>query len=171
MKIQVPVVAQIVAFAVTTQLIVCSAMAESKTIRLHAQRPAGYMSSNVSVLGDIPGHELAHRVFSLTITSDDPDFNGFQTINYVQADDVTGTGTYRGYATWPLTNGDTVYIKFDGVSRKIPTDGGAWETPYEGRFEFVRGTGKYARIKGDCHYGGVSTAEGSFWDAVVEIHY
>lgn len=92
-------------------------MAESKTIRLHAQRPAGYMSSTVSVIGDIPGHELAHRVFSLTITSDHPDFN-FRTIHYVHADDINGTGTYRGYATWPLTNGDTLYIKFDRVSRK-----------------------------------------------------
>ena len=48
-----------------------------KSIKLHAQRIPGYLSNTVSTLGDTPGHELAHRVFSLHITSDDSDFDGF----------------------------------------------------------------------------------------------
>lgn len=138
-------------------------MGKTKTSKLYAQRLAGHMSNTVSAVGDVPGHEFAHRVFSLFVTSDDSDFNGFNTINYFQTDEINGTGTFHGYAAWPLNNGDTVYIKFDSVTRRVNKDDGSWEAPYEGRLEFVAGTGKYKNIKGVCHYEGVSTATGSFW--------
>jgi hypothetical protein len=145
-------------------------MAESKVLRLHA-RPVGYISGVVSALESIAGHAPAVQVFKLAVSSDDPDFNGLHAINYVQADEVRETGSYCGYATWPLPNGDSVYVQFDGVSRRRTTDGEGWEAPYDGRFEFVRGTGKYANIHGNGIYAGGSTEDGPFWVAVVEIQY
>ena len=71
----------------------------------------------------------------------------------------------------PLPIGDTVHIRFDGTHSTITKDGGDWESPFDGRFEFVGGTGKYENIKGRCHYVGKATAEGSMWDAVVDVQY
>jgi hypothetical protein len=48
---------------------------------------------------------------------------------------------------------------------------GKSETAFEGWFEFVGGTGKYKNITGRCPYGGVSNAEGTMWDAMVDIEY
>jgi len=110
-------------------------------------------------------------VFSLFITSDHPDFNGFYTTNYVQADEVNGTGSFWGYAARPLKCGDTVFIKFRSHIRRDTKADGTWEAPFEGTFEFVSGTGKYAKISGKCPYQGVATTTGSSWSAIATITY
>jgi len=140
-----------------------------KSIKLHAQRIPGYLSNTVSTLGDTPGHELAHRVFSLHITSDDSDFDGFNTVNYVQADEVDGTGSFWGYALWPLVNGDSVYIKFKSCTQKSANDDGAWKIEFQGELTFIKGSGKYQNISGTFPYSGITNIDGSFWDAVIEI--
>jgi hypothetical protein len=159
-------------------LVVCTvcavslrAAAESKQITLAAKRPPGYISRTVVTPGDISKHEVAQEVVSYEITSPEADFNGFKTVNYGQSDSVAGTGTHRGYATWPLKNGDTVYIKFEGSHKTVTKDGGAWESSFEGKFEFVSGTGKYKNIKGTGTYKGKGSPEGSMWDAVADMQY
>jgi hypothetical protein len=147
------------------------AEAENKKVTLSAKRPLGWISNTVFTPGDVPNHEIAQRVYSYEISSPDADFNGFKSTNYGQSDDVAGTGTHRGYSVWPLKNGDTVYIKYEGNHKTIVKDGGAWETPFEGRFEFVGGTGKYKGIKGASTYKGKVTPEGSAWQAVVDMQY
>ena len=147
------------------------AEAENKKVTLSAKRPLGWISNTVFTPGDVPNHEVAQRVYSYEISSPDADFNGFKTTNYGQSDDVAGTGTHRGYSAWPLKNGDTVYVKYEGTHRTIMKDGGAWETPFEGKFEFVGGTGKYKAIKGASTYKGKVTPEGSAWQAEVDVQY
>src|SRR5262249_24158280 len=141
------------------------AAAENKQITLHAQHPPDPYSKSVMTPGDVSNHEVVQQVHYVEITSPEPDFNGFKAINYDQLDSVAGTRMHRGYAMWPLKNGDTVYIKYEGTHKTVTKDGGAWESSFEGKFEFVRGTGKYKNIKGAGTYKGKSSPEGSMWDA------
>jgi len=157
--------------ALTALALALPAYAESKKVTLSAKRPLAWTTSTVVAIGDQPNHEIAQRVYSYEITSPDPDFNGFKTTNHVQADEVAGTGSHRGYAVWPLKNGDTVYVKFEGTHKTMVKDGGAWETPFEGKFEFVGGTGKYKNIKGSSTYKGKATPDGAGWEAVVDVQY
>ena len=46
------------------QVIAMPALAESKTLKLHAQKPQGLMSNTVSAVGGIPRHERSYRVAS-----------------------------------------------------------------------------------------------------------
>src|SRR5262245_57481407 len=124
------------------------AAAENKQITLHAKHPPDPYSKSVMTPGDVPNHEVVQQVLYNEITSPEPDFNGFKAINYEQLDSVAGTGTHRGYTMWPLNNGDTVYSKFEGSHKTVTKDGGAWESSFEGKTEFVSGTGKYKNIKG-----------------------
>ncbi len=140
-----------------------------KTIKLHAERLPGYLSNTMSYPEDVPGHVLAQRVFLLHVTSNEPDFNGFNTMNYVQADEIDGTGSFRGYATWPLTNGDFVYIKFQSNTQKTITDNGDWKIDFNGELTFLTGTGKYKDITGSFSYQGVTTENNSCWDAEIKI--
>ena len=147
------------------------AQAENKKLTVTAKRPLGEISKMVFTPGDVPNHEIAQNMYSYEITSPDPDFNGFKTTNFTQSDSIAGTGTHRGYALWPLKNGDSVYVKFEGTHKTISKDGGAWETPFEGRFEFVSGTGKYKNIKGGSTYKGKTTPDGAAWEAAVDVQY
>ncbi len=141
-------------------------------MRLHAEKSAvGFTASTSSTIGDLPGHEVTQRVFSLYVTSDHPDFNGFYTTNFVQADQVNGVGSFWGYALWPLTSGESVYIKFRSNTRREAMPDGTWTYPFEGTLEFTSGTGKYEHIAGSAKYIGAATANGSYWDADVEFVY
>lgn len=147
------------------------AQAENKKLTVTAKRPLGEISKTVFTPGDVPNHEIAQNMYSYEITSPDPDFNGFKTTNFTQFDSIAGTGTHRGYSLWPLKNGDSVYVRFEGTHKTIVKDGGAWETPFEGRFEFVSGTGKYKNIKGSSTYKGKTTPDGAAWEAAVDVQY
>ena len=166
-------IALVVGLIVVGTVCACSvpAAAENKKITIAAKKRPGDIARTVVTPGDVPNHEVAQYVASYEITSPEPDFNGFKTLNYSQSDSVAGTGTHRGYAMWPLKNGDTVYIKYEGTHKTITKDGGAWESSFEGKFEFVRGTGKYENIKGASTYKGGGSPEGSMWDAVMDVQY
>ncbi len=147
-------------------------MRTSAKIRLHAERSGGgFTASASSTIADVPGHEITQRVFSLYVTSDHPDFNGFYTTNFVQADQVNGVGSFWGYALWPLTSGETLYIKFRSDTRRELASDGTWTYPFEGTLEFISGTGKYERIAGTVKYIGAAAAAGSYWDADADISY
>ena len=147
-------------------------MSTTAKIRLHAEKSGGgFTSSASSTIPDVPGHEITQREFSLYVTSDHQDFNGFFTTNFVQADQVNGVGTFWGYALWPLTSGESVYIKFRSDTRRELASDDNWIYPFEGTLEFISGTGKYARISGSVKYIGATTAVGSYWDADAEFTY
>ena len=166
-------IALVVGLIVVGTVCACSvpAAAENKKITIAAKKPPGDIARTVMTPGDDPKHEIVQEVHYNEITSPEPDFNGFKTMNYDQLDSVAGTGTHRGYAMWPLKNGDTVYIKFEGSHKTVTKDGGAWESSFEGKFEFVRGTGKYKNIKGAGTYKGKATPEGTMWDGVIDMQY
>jgi len=72
-------------------------MPTTAKIRLHAEKSGGGFTSNTtSTVPAVPGHEIAQRVFSLYVTSNHRDFNGFFTTNFVQADQVNGVGPSGG---------------------------------------------------------------------------
>src|SRR5215471_5634720 len=125
-------IALVVGLIVVGTVCACSvpAAAENKKITIAAKKPPGDIARTVVTPGDVPNHEVAQYVASYEITSPEPDFNGFKTLNYSQSDSVAGTGTHRGYAMWPLKNGDTVYIKYEGTHKTITKDGGAWESSF-----------------------------------------
>jgi hypothetical protein len=49
---------------------------------------------------------------------------------------------------------------FEGTHKVITKEGGAWELNYEGKFEFVGGTGRFKNIKGHGTYRDHITPEG-----------
>ncbi|MCG3202198.1 MAG: hypothetical protein NFCOHLIN_02077 [Gammaproteobacteria bacterium] len=146
-------------------------MPATARFRLHAEKSGGFTSSTTCTVGDVPGHEIAQRVSSLHVTSDHPDFDGFFTTNFVQADEVDGVGAFWGYALWPLPAGESLYIRFRSNTRREVEPDGSWRSAFEGTLEFLSGTGKYERIAGSAHYIGAATAAGSYWDANVDITY
>jgi hypothetical protein len=152
-------------------LISSVALAEDKKVSLSGKRPLGDISKTVFTPGDVPNHEMSQSMYPYEIASPDPDFNGVKTTNFTQSDSIAGTGTHRGYMLLPLKNGDSVYIRYEGSHKTIAKDGGAWETPFEGKLEFVSGTGKYKNIKGGTTYKGKTTPDGVAWDAVVDVQY
>ena len=58
------------------------AAAENKTITIAAKRPPGDIARTVMTPGDDPKHEIVQEVHYNEITSPEPDFNGFKTMNY-----------------------------------------------------------------------------------------
>ena len=110
--------------------------------------------------GDPQNREIVQSVRLDGLTSTDPNFDGIDVHIYEQDDQIAGTGTHRGYTVYLHKNGDKSFDKFEGTHRTITKDGGAWETPFEGRGQFIGGTGKFKDIQGIYTYTGKITPEG-----------
>jgi hypothetical protein len=140
------------------------------TITVTGERSGPDTDISVASVGDIPGHEIAQRIYSYALSSTDAkDFNGGTATNFAQTDTTGASGSHSGYAVWKLRNGDNVTIRFKGT-HAVPSAAVA-QAPYEGDFEFTGGTGKYRAIKGGARYEGVTTASGSHWKTTVKIEY
>jgi hypothetical protein len=128
-----------------------------------------HVSQSISSPGDVPNHEIVQSIRLDTVTSSDPDFNGSRYINYEQVDQVAGTGSHRGYGKQITKNGDEIYWKWEGSHQTVAKDG-AWESTFQGTFQYVGGTGKFRNIKGSGTYKGTVSPKGGAgnWEAEVE---
>jgi hypothetical protein len=166
---KIGVVSLMVVFAIISLSFLTQA--EKKKITISGKRPLGYISETNTYPGDVSGHQLSQTVYSYDITSSDPDFNGIKTRNQSQVDSIAGKGTFKEYLVYFHKSGDESYVKYEGTFTTNAKEGGAWETPYEGKSEFTGGTGKFKNIKGSGTFKGKVTPEGSAWDWEGEVEY
>ena len=122
--------------------------------------------------GDDPKHELVVlEIRRDTTTSPDPDWNDTEQVVYLQADEVAGTGTHRGYYRRLHKNGDIDYGPFEGTHKTTVKEDGSWEATWEGTWKANGGTGKFKNCKGGGTYRGKATAEGASEDWEGEMEY
>jgi hypothetical protein len=139
----------------------------SRHVVAHTALSGKDISRSVAAIGDQADHELAQRVYSYAISSDDKDFDGLRSENFAQTDTVAGKGTHRGYAIWRNKQDDTIYIRFNGEHH--PGAGGNAE--YSGDAEISGGTGKFAHISGTAKYHGAITPSQQTSDVELDVTY
>lgn len=119
------------------------------------------VSSETIRPGDRPDHTLKLVVRTHAIASQDADFDGSEQTAYGLEDSIARGGITVGYFLYTLKSGDKVWARFDSVFDVTPKPGNSWEATYQGVFTFIRGTGKFANIRGSGQYRGtVTPAEG-----------
>ncbi|HQT98360.1 MAG TPA: hypothetical protein PK416_10880 [Thermodesulfobacteriota bacterium] len=104
-------------------------------------------------VGDVPGHFMGVSQFHvLAFYTKGPDKGEIITrMGTSTFDVVKGKGTATGYEVKPFRDGSMVVLKNSGTS--TPIDGGK-KTAFEGTWEVVGGTGRYAGAKGTGTYKG-----------------
>jgi hypothetical protein len=107
-----------------------------------------------------PNRELLQIARVWRVGSKHPEFDGTDKTAYMQIDQWNGTGTHSGYWVMMLNSGETLRAKFEG-SHYTVTEGGRWETVFQGVFHFISGTGPYEAIRGGGYYRGVEKREGN----------
>jgi hypothetical protein len=114
-----------------------SVQAEKKKIT-YSKKSKQFVSQTTVYPGDVPNHELVQFVRVDTVTTiSDPDFEMVEQLAYGQLDQVAGTGSHRGYTTFIHKSGEKSYVSWEGTHKTAVKEGGAWETPYEGKFQFT----------------------------------
>ena len=123
--------------------------------------------------GDDPKHDLVVlEIRRDTTTSPDPDWNDTEQIVYIQADEVAGTGTHKGYYRRLHKNGDIDYGPFEGTHKTtVKEDGSFLEATWEGTWKFNGGTGRFKNVKGGGTYRGKATPEGASSEFEGEAEY
>lgn len=116
--------------------------------------------------GDRPDHEMILAIRTHLISSKDPDFDGSEQTVYALQDEYAYVGTQTGYFLYTLKSGEKIWAKFDSVDAMTRTQDG-WEVTYQGVFRFIRGTGKYAHVRGGGHYQGIVRPNSGFDETFV----
>ena len=118
-----------------------------------------------------PNHELVQGIYVDPITTKSPEFDIIEARITNQDENVSGDGRHRGVEIDIFSNGDTAINKFEGTHKIITKEDGTWEVNYEGRFEFVGGTGHFKNLKGQGTYRGHITPEGLTEEDEAEVTY
>jgi hypothetical protein len=168
-QLRIGVVGIIAAFVVVSLSFPVQAAEKKKISGTNKQGQA--ISRTVVYPGDDPKHELILTVRRDTTTSQDPDWNETELMNYWQSDQVAGTGTHRGYLIRFHKNGDTTYGAYEGTHKTTVKADGSWESTAEGTYQWTGGTGKFKNIKGSTTYRGKATAQGASTDWEGEVEY
>jgi hypothetical protein len=124
-----------------------------------AKRVSRVVSSSKFLPGDVPNHEMEQKLHVGPFTRS----SGLEFVEqeaYTQADTTAGNGTHRGTLAFLDRAGDKVFGTYEGTHRLVTKGGGAWELPFEGKYQFTGGTGKFQNIKGTGAYRGKITPEG-----------
>lgn len=163
----------IIAMFVVTSFSFSAQAAEKKKIS-GTGKPIRVISKTTLYPGDVPNHEISQEVRTqvYTPTNKPPDWEvADEVVAYEQSDSIAGSGSHRGYGINRPKSGDERYEKWEGTHKTTSKEGGVWETTFEGKFEWIGGTGKYKNIKGGGTYKGKATAEGVSWDWEMEVEY
>jgi hypothetical protein len=118
-----------------------------------------------------PDHEFVQGMYIDPITTRSPEFDIIEARITNQDDTVSGDGRHRGVEIDIFSNGDTAINVYEGTHKVITKQGGAWEVNYEGKYEFVGGTGRFKNLKGQGTYRGHITPEGLTEEDEAEVTY
>jgi hypothetical protein len=127
------------------------------------------ISRTTATINDGPDHEIAQRVYSYVIHSDDKDFDNMWTENFAHTDTTGGNGTHSGYAIWKNDRGDKIYMQFRGEHHA--KSGSADNAKFSGAFSVRGGTGKFSGISGKGSYKGEITPSGQSSEVTLDASY
>jgi hypothetical protein len=140
-----------------------------KHVVVHTTLTGKDISRTTAAVSDVPHHEIAQRVYSYTLHSEDKDFDNMYTENFAQTDTTDGKGTHTGYAVWKNAQGDSIYSKFKGEHH--PESGSAENADFSGEFDVFGGTGKFHDISGKGTYKGHITPSGQTSEVSLDARY
>jgi len=114
--------------------------------------------------GDKPGHEvtLVRRMDDLAYS--DPLFASGQAAVVAISDYVAGSGPHRGYFAVSHPNGDKTFTSYEGATTATPQPSGPPKVTFEGKWQMMGGTGKFAGITGGGTYKGSLTSTGPTYE-------
>jgi hypothetical protein len=104
-----------------------------------------------SVIPDKPGHSFK-QITETWKSTGSGDLANFLATAVEQQDVIGGDITVKGYATGHHASGDLSYAGWEGTSKVVPKQGGAFEFTGGGKFEWLGGTGKFQKISGQGTY-------------------
>ena len=120
----------------------------------------------------VADHEFVQGTYIEPIKTRSPEFDMIEARIFNQDDTVAGNGRHRGVEIDIFSNGDTAINNYEGTHKVVVKAGGAVEVTWEGRFEFVGGTGRFKNLKGQGTYRGRETeADGHIEEDEAEVTY
>jgi hypothetical protein len=108
-----------------------------------------------AAIPDKPGHTFKQLAVTWK-ASGSSELANFWASAVEQQDNVGGDTKSKGYGTGHLANGELAYFSWEGTTKAVPKEGGAFELTGSGTFTWLGGTGKYQKISG----GGTYTCKG-----------
>ena len=169
MQLRIGVVGVIAAF-VAVSLSLSAQAAEKKKLSGSSVHKS-ILSRTIVNPEDDPNHIVTSAVWLDSDTSEDSDFKGAEHFGYGYSDYVAGSGPDMGYTQMTLKNGEKIYGKFEGTTKRITKEGEAGESLLEGKWIWKGGTGKFKNINGTLTYKGKATPEGVSYAWEGEIEY
>ena len=118
-----------------------------------------------------PNHEFVQGVYTDTVKTKSPEFDIVEARIVNQDDTLDGNGRHRGVEIDVFSNGDTAINNYEGTHKVTTKADGTWEVNYEGKYEFVGGTGRFKDIKGHGAYRGHITPDGLTEEDEAEVSY
>ena len=79
-----------------------------------------------------------------------------------------GSPTFTADHNWTHLEGR---YNYEGIHKVITKPDGTWEVNYEGKYEYVGGTGRFKNIKGHGSYRGHITPDGLTEEDEAEVSY
>jgi hypothetical protein len=80
-------------------------------------------------------------------------------------------GSFTGYGVYHHHNGDRSFTKFQGTWKNVFDGKKFVEAPFEGKSEFIGGSGKFENIKGSFAFKGAITLKRATWTGEGEVEY
>jgi hypothetical protein len=109
-------------------------------------------------VGDLPGHKIRIAELRRTYTTQNPlQFIGIRVLEeYARffADHVNFSGRHWGYGIYYMENGDKIFSTFDGNTHTSLLPGRDTKGTYSGTTTLTGGTGKFQGIRGTGKYTG-----------------
>jgi hypothetical protein len=162
----------LVAIMVGVSLATAPAQADSKRKRSGTNIFVATLQKSISAVGDVPGHEISQQTnVSRGTKTSDPIFLDRQIMEFIQTDEIAGTGTHRGYSHETLKDGSTSPVRFEGTHKTVTKSDGSWEYTCEGKYWLLPGTGKLKNQKGEGTYRCKFNADGGTSDWEEESEY
>lgn len=128
---------------------------ESRSIKVSGSAELTYSKQHALDVPDLPGHQLlAGETKGTNTNTGGGDFmSNVPVINLETADLTQGTGTHQGYYTMGK-GADTLVAKWNGKVTTTMSAEGQPNTTFAGKWDYVHGAGRYARVKGNGTYQG-----------------
>jgi hypothetical protein len=108
-----------------------------------------YIKAEAVEIGDVPGHVLGVAEARGLAFPDNGEVAAYAV--KVTFDYVNGTGPHRGYATATFEDGAMVAYRFEGTTEEV---GGGKTSEFEGKYTYLKGTGRFEGIQGGGSYTG-----------------
>ncbi len=104
-----------------------------------------------ATIPDKPGHTFKQLAVTWKANGSS-DLANFWASAVEQQDNVGADTKSKGYGTGHLANGELAYFSWEGTTKAVPKEGGAFDLTGSGTFTWLGGTGKYQKLSGSGTY-------------------